>query len=121
MNDEPEREIDSLLKSIVAMDDDVTHFVVYEKGYYALLRTGRRLDITRIHAFQPGIDDFDDYFGYLFIESIDGFFIMRQRILENRAQMWVAVAELVPFETGDFFRHMCWRIERLHEVVAGII
>lgn len=102
-----------LLRSHTRLKEDVTHFITYEKGYYAILRGGRRLDIIRTHSFQPPIADFDDYFGYLFVQTHDGFFVLRQRILENRAGPWEAILELEPVETPDFFSRAGQLIEQI--------
>jgi hypothetical protein len=110
----------AMLESFSQLNDDVTHFVVYDKGYYAILRSGRRLDIIRIQSFQPQISDFADYFTYLFVETPDSFLILRQRIIENISDPWEAFLELEPTDPTDFFRNACWSIDLLCAFVNTI-
>lgn len=94
----------SLAMSVLPYCCEVRHFVAYDRGYYAILRTGERFNITFIHTFQPAIADFDDYFTFLFIQTDVRFFILRQRILEGRAEGWESFVEVVPEERAGFFR-----------------
>jgi len=76
------------IKDIIQLDDEIALFECGENGYYAYLRSGRRLDIQRVFNFQPPIENFDDYFSYMFVQSLQGFFLLRQRMLENRPLNW---------------------------------
>lgn len=99
----------ALVKACRIRSEAVTHFEPYGKGYYALLRGGARLDIARVETFQPPIADFNDYFGYMFIQTQFSFFILRQRIYENRPQPWELHLEIEPHEPAHFFRRACRR------------
>ena len=107
------RDMAALVKSWRPRAGEVTHFEPYALGYYALLHGGERLDIIRVETFQPPIDDFGDYFTCMFIETQFSFFILRQRIVENRAQPWTLFLEIEPHEPAHFFRrarHRCLEI-----------
>ena len=120
MAEDPRGEIMAMLESSVPAQHDVTHFIPYDKGYYAILRNGARLDIVRIQAFQPPIENFEDYFSYLLIETLDSFFILRQRVLENRTLPWQTMLELRPVNPAGFFRSVCGRPDMLEALVMDI-
>lgn len=112
------RDMAALVKSWRPRAEEVTHFEPYGRGYYALLRNGERLDITRVETFQPPIDDFDDYFTCMFIETQFSFFILRQRIVENRGQPWALFLEIKPHEPVHFFRRACHRCSEILNLAA---
>jgi hypothetical protein len=111
--DERMVEIGELVKAWRTRDDEVTHFEAYGSGYYALLRGGARLDIVRVESFQPPIDDPDDYFCCMFIQTQFSFFVLRQRIVENAVQPWELYLEIEPREPAHFFRQVCNRAAEL--------
>ena len=71
------------LEDIILRDDEIALFDAGKNGYYAYLLPGDRIDIQHAFSFQPPIENFDDYFSYMFVESLQGFFVFRQRVLEN--------------------------------------
>ena len=95
--------MEDLLESYTTLRDEVKHFEAYDRGYYAILRRGPRLDILRVFNFQPEIEDFDDYPTYMFIQAVQGFFILRQDVRQGRVEPWFVHAELVPKDPASFF------------------
>jgi hypothetical protein len=95
--------MEHLLESFIVLEEEVHLFEAYEHGYFALLQRGPRIDILRIFNFQPEICDFNDYPTYMFIESMQGFFIMRQDVREGRPGPWIVCAELHPRNPIAFF------------------
>jgi len=91
-----------LLNSLEFKSDEVLKFVTYPKGYYALLRSGQRLDIIRAFPFQTDISDFNGYYTYLLLQTLQGFFLLRQQVKENRVYPWVVFCEFVPEEPHQF-------------------
>jgi hypothetical protein len=91
------------LENAIHRDDEITLFDTSDKGYYAYTRRGDRFDITHAFNFQPPILNFDDYYAYMFVESLQGFFIFRQRIFENAEEHWEVFLELFPREPAGFF------------------
>ncbi|MEW5946576.1 MAG: hypothetical protein AB1742_10300 [bacterium] len=91
------------LDEIRNVSEPVTRFVAYDRGYYAILRNGARIDVIRAFAFQPDIKDFDDYRSYLLLQALQGFFLLRQSVRENRVSPWTVVCEIVPKDTAGFF------------------
>ena len=117
-NDETMREIRSLVKNALRRSGVITHFEPYEHGYYAIPEQGERLDIIRVQNFQPPIENTDDYYGYMFVQTQFSFFIMRQRVFENRVHDWELYMELEPHEPAYFFKRVCARAEQLLEMIS---
>jgi hypothetical protein len=116
MSDTHHRHIRELVKSARPRSELVAHFEAYGRGYYALLKTGERLDFVRVESFQPPIEDFNDYFSYMFVQAHSGFYVLRQRIIENKIQPWEMHMEIEAYEPAHFFRHMCGRAGDLLEL-----
>ena len=91
-----------LVNNLEFKSDEVLKFVTYPKGYYALLRSGRRLDIIHALTFQPEITDFDDYYTFLLIHTAQGFFLLRQQVKENHVCPWFVLCEFTPKESHQF-------------------
>ena len=91
------------LQDAVPRDEEITIFEADENGYYAYPRRGGRFDIVHAFNFQPPISNFDDYYSFMFVESLQGFFVFRQRIVENKEDQWRVYLELIPRERHCFF------------------
>lgn len=88
------------VKNAVLMNEEVTHFVAGELGYYAILRKGERLDIIKVFHIQPPIENPMDYTAYMFAETASGFYLFSQNILENRAATWEVRMKIQAEEPG---------------------
>lgn len=61
---------------------------------------GRRGDIIRCQTYQPEIGDPENYVFYLWAETLQGYFLLKQRFLEGRAQEWQLAGEFELEESG---------------------
>lgn len=91
------------LTDAVQLEEEIGHFQADSLGYYAYLRRGGRIDIQRVFNFQPPIENFEDYYSFMFVESLQGFFLFRQRMFENKPRPWHVCLELKPTEPHLFF------------------
>ena len=91
------------IRDIRQFEWEAVHFEAYERGYYALLRRGDRLDIQRVFTIQPPIDDPDDYYAFMFAQTLQGFFVMRQRVIDGKTGNWEVFLEVIPEEPHRFF------------------
>lgn len=91
------------LESERVMEDEVLHFVTHETGYRAYTARGLRLDIIRSESIQPDIGDPGDYYTWLWTETFQGFYLMRQRVTASRAAGWEVVREFVPRDPYGFY------------------
>ncbi|MFA6449068.1 MAG: hypothetical protein WCX65_06370 [bacterium] len=103
------------LENAFQTEDEITLFDASDKGYYAYLRLGGRLDIIHAFNFQPPIENFDDYYSFMFVESLQGFFVLRQRIIENKERPWHIFLELAPREPAAFFSQACSLRQKLQD------
>ncbi len=68
---------------------------------------GRRADIIKCHPFQPEISDHLNYSAYLWVKAIQGYFLLRQRFIEEHPCEWRIVREVeVEDPERDFFDEM---------------
>ncbi|MCA9780697.1 MAG: hypothetical protein KC800_28440 [Candidatus Eremiobacteraeota bacterium] len=74
--------------------------MVDQGAYYFVASDGRRGDIIRCQTHQPGISDPDDYFFYMWVQTLQGYFILKQRFLEGRPQNWSLIGEMTTDEKG---------------------
>ena len=84
----------------VDCDVEITTFVVDQGAYYFVASDGRRGDIIRCETLQPGIENPDDYDFYMWVQAIQGYFILKQRFLEGRPQNWCLIGEMITDEKG---------------------
>lgn len=91
------------VKNARLINEEVTHFVAENNGYYAILRRGERLDITRVFHLQPPIENLEDYRACMFAETAQGFYLFTQRIVENKPQPWEALLRLEAVEPRLFY------------------
>lgn len=82
-------------------DIEVVTFVASEGAYYFVMGDCRRGDIIKCRTLQPAIVDLLDYSAYMWIKAYQGYFVLRQRFVDNHAQEWRVVAE-VKVEEPDF-------------------
>lgn len=86
-----------------SMREEIVHWVCDGLGYCAFTSSGRGINIVRSASVQPAIASEADYFTYLWIESLQGFFLARQRMIESSGQGWWLVQELTPQSSYQFF------------------
>lgn len=79
---------------------EIRTFVAENGAYYFVACDGRRGDIIRCQTFQPDITDFDNYSYYMWVEALQGFFLLRQRFFEGQAHPWELTGEFELDEPG---------------------
>lgn len=85
-------------------DIEVVTFVASEGAYYFVMGDCRRADIIKCRTLQPAIADPLDYSSYMWIKAYQGYFLLRQRFVENRAEEWRVIREVEVKEPEfDFF------------------
>lgn len=84
----------------------ITHFVAYDKGYYAILDGGGRLDIVRVFNLQPPIENDDDYHAFMFVETFQGFYLLRQRVIAGKPKCWETWLRIEPEKPACFFNNV---------------
>lgn len=91
------------LKKRHPIGEEVTHFVTEANQYYAVTLTGRIVNIVRSKAYQPSIENAEDYTTYLWVEAREGFFLFSRRIRNGKADSWILDEEMVPERPDHFF------------------
>lgn len=86
------------------MQDEIVHWVWDTLGYYAFTSSGMSINIVRSTSVQPSIQRPDDYYTYLWLETLQGFFLARQRIVDSAPQGWWIVRQLIPNVGHHFFQ-----------------
>ena len=117
MPDNQTDNVRALVKTWRRRREEVKQFVTSSHGYCAYLLNGERLDIVRAASFQPDILNYDDYYGYLFIQTQFSFFILRQRIIENKPLVWELHLEMTPHEPAAFFQQAYAQVNQLLSLV----
>ncbi|HXE71090.1 MAG TPA: hypothetical protein VNO81_00390 [Candidatus Nitrosotenuis sp.] len=78
------------------LDEEVTRFLTDSERYVAFTASGMELRITRARAFQPPMEDPDDFPTFMWTETLEGYFLMRQHIVQNHAQGWRLIRRILP-------------------------
>lgn len=99
----------------IELEDEVISFVTHEVSYIAFTREGRRLDILKSSSFQPEIEDPEDYFTYMWVKALQGYFLLRQRYVESRPQEWFVIRELEPESNYLFYEEFLDELPRYLE------
>ncbi|MCD4782555.1 MAG: hypothetical protein K8T10_01860 [Candidatus Eremiobacteraeota bacterium] len=84
--------------TIKPIKEEVRQFVTEMHSYYGVTSSGLILNIIYHDIISGEIKDPLDYFGYMFVECVDGFYILRQRFVKGIALDWVLEVELKPEE-----------------------
>ena len=75
--------------------DAVYRFVSTTHSYTAYCESGLRLDIARCRNILIPQPEPDDYWNFLWIQSLQGFFVLRQRVRVGVTEDWVLVGEVL--------------------------
>lgn len=95
--------MESLIKEEILLEEEIIDFYIENGVYFAVSVKGKNYYIKKIVTIQPEILDENDFFTYLWMETLEGFFLLRQRIKNGKPQKWVIEKEVVPFEYFNFF------------------
>lgn len=82
-------------------------------AYYFVASDGRRGDIVRCQTCQPQITDENLYFFYMWVEALQGYFLLRQEFSEGRPQQWQLIGEIEVEERGP------WVFDEITEELRG--
>lgn len=85
------------------MDEEVLQWVVDASGYHAYTRAGLGLQIIRSASVQPPIENPAQYQTWLWMETVQGFFLARQSVIESVPQEWRLARRITPGEAHRFF------------------
>ncbi len=97
------------------MEDEVLRFLTDQASYSARTRSGMRLRILRARSFQPEVRDEENFATFLWLETTEGYFLMRQHLFHHRPLAWFVLRRVVPVQVQpDFFPDF-------HEHLAGYV
>lgn len=94
---------------VASIDNDVEiiNFVT-EGGVYCFKTADRRRgDIAKVRTLQPSVLNHDDYYSYMWVQAVQGYFLLRQQFLGGQAQEWRLIREITVEDPGmEFFDEM---------------
>lgn len=82
---------------------EVLEFVTTQESYTIHVKPNLRLDVARCSQFRVDADSPTSFWSYLWLQSVQGFFVLRQATLEGRTLGWEMVYEVVPAEFSSSF------------------
>lgn len=85
------------------MDEEVQRWEVAPADYFLYTLSGNKIRITRAEALQPPIRDPEDYPTFLWIQALEGYFLLRQHIVKGKAHPWRIVRRILPEESDPTF------------------
>lgn len=86
----------------------VCNFHSSPTAYVAFCQDNMRLDIAKCRNYLPPVIDPMDHCHYMWVQSLQGFFILRQQIREKVSDEWYVVAEVTPDEFSSYFFEEAW-------------
>jgi len=89
---------EKLASEIRPVHREVKHFVTNEFSYYGVTDTGFLFDIIKSKNIQPPIEKEEDFYCYLWLECVRGFYLLRQRFIKDAPQEWYLEVEIIPRE-----------------------
>ncbi len=92
------------------MEREVVHWVTDPCGYFAYTADGAGLAIVRSLSIQLAIEDPLDYHTWLWLETVQGFFLARQRFVEFAPGGWWLVRRFEPGASEHFFHEFGERL-----------
>ncbi len=78
------------------LEDKVLRFLTDPASYSARTRAGLHLRILRARTFQPEVGDEQNYPTFLWLDTTEGCFLLRQHLVGHRALPWFVVRRVVP-------------------------
>ena len=86
----------------------VFNFYSSPSSYVAFCEDDMRLDIGKCRTYLPPDLDPADHYHYMWVQSLQGFFLLRQRIQGRLSGEWHVVAEVVAQEFSAYFFDRMW-------------
>lgn len=105
--------MEGLVKEEIAMEEEIIDFYIEDGVYFAVSTSGRIFHIRKIVGIQPEIINEEEFFTYLWMETIEGFFLLRQQIKEGKVSKWTIEKEIIPFEYFNFFENYQEKIKKM--------
>lgn len=87
----------------VEKEELVIEFQTTRDSYSMWTETGMRCDIMKCHTQHLGSGDPENYPSYMWVKSLQGYFVMRQEIKDNKAGNWIILREIQPDDPGRYF------------------
>ena len=86
----------------------VCNFHSSATAYVAFCQDNVRLDIAKCRSYLPPMIDLLDHCNYMWIQSLQGFFILRQQVRGRVSDEWYVIAEVEPDEFSSYFFEEMW-------------
>jgi hypothetical protein len=107
--------------SIRKIGEEVKDFMTERSAYYGITRSGFLFNIMRTKTIQPHIEDENDYHSYMWIQCIDGYYLLRERFINGYGIGWYLEAEIIPgSRSSDFFIKMAGLFDESPELLNEI-
>lgn len=87
------------------LEEEILRFVTDQTSYSARTRSGMELRILKAQTFQPPVQDEDNFATFLWIETVEGFFLLRQHLVYSQALPWYLLRRLIPAPGQPHFFH----------------
>lgn len=87
------------------MEDEVFRFVTDHMNYSARTRSGMELRILKAWTYQPPVQDETNFATFMWVETVEGFFLMRQHLVFNQALPWHILRRVIPSPGHPYFFH----------------
>ncbi len=101
-----------MIRQVVPERLEILYFASTDYSYTAFLEGDRRLDVARCQNFQAE----DGRLAYLWIQSLQGYFLARQDLGQGRQAGWELLLEVVPEEPSSQF--FSWVEEHFFRLLA---
>lgn len=87
------------------LDEEVVRFVTEPLNYSARTMTGMELRILKAQTFQPPVENPDNFPTFMWIETAEGFFLLRQHLVFNQGLPWRILRRILPAPGQPYFFH----------------
>ena len=81
----------------------VLDFVSTPSSYTIYVEPALRLDVARCQSLEAGPLPDGPYWSYLWVQAVQGFFVLRQPIIEGRPGPWEMLYQVEPDEFSSLF------------------
>lgn len=85
------------------LDDPVTSFVTGELSYHARTEGRLGIDIVKCYTRTPEIEDPENYLSYMWVNSVQGYYVLEQAFEKGEPQDWRLIRQIIPEEPDIYF------------------
>lgn len=82
---------------------EVLEFVSTDASYVVHIKPNLRLDIARVSNFRVDTEHPGIHWAYMWLQTVQGFFVLRQLVIRNRPAAWELLYEVTPAEFSSGF------------------